>query len=295
MNFRGKKVQEKFRRIVLQVLRAPNSRKFDEFGVCSVCGQKVKFKANLWMISKEQKRDWNSPDEFLEFCLRESLFCGHCGSSYRQRRIAKVLIDSSCPKLHSSLVECNLEQCFSKKSILLINSLGEYSFMQNLMETLGQLTLTCFEPERDFGLAIDGRVNADIMNLPFSDLAFDLVIHSDVLEHLVDPNLAMEESIRVLRDEGRVIFTIPFRDLNNSFCRFRFSGNFRVATHAEVFHGRGSGILALLPKDPSFVEIHTYGRDFIKYLNLDPSKVEVISDTEKSWISGSDSVVITVK
>jgi hypothetical protein len=295
MAFFSGRVHELLRKIVLQKLRAPNSKQFDEFGFCSVCGEEVFFKANLWMISKEQKKDWDSPDEYLQFCLRESLFCDLCCSSYRQRSLAKVLVESVCSQLHSSLVECNRGNCFVEKKILLINSLGEYSFMQRLVESFGRVTVTCFNPDRDFGMDINGRVNADLMNLPFFDFEFDLVIHSDVLEHLADPNLALQESIRVLCFGGNTIFTIPFRDLDNSFCRFSFWENPPKPIHPEIFHGRGSGILSLLPKDSSFVEVHTYGRDFIEYLKLDRSKVELLRDKSKNWRGGSDSVIKITK
>lgn len=45
--------------------------------------------------------------------------------------------------------------------------------------------------------------------LPFEDRAFDLVYAAEVIEHLLDPDFAMEEFTRVLRPNGKVLMTTP--------------------------------------------------------------------------------------
>jgi SAM-dependent methyltransferase len=50
----------------------------------------------------------------------------------------------------------------------------------------------------------------DITNLRFPDGVFDLVVHSDTLEHVPDPIRALAECLRVLRPAGAVCFTVPF-------------------------------------------------------------------------------------
>lgn len=49
----------------------------------------------------------------------------------------------------------------------------------------------------------------DMTNLSFDDGAFDLVIHSDTLEHIENPVRALEECRRVLKPSGRLCFTVP--------------------------------------------------------------------------------------
>jgi 2-polyprenyl-3-methyl-5-hydroxy-6-metoxy-1,4-benzoquinol methylase len=46
-------------------------------------------------------------------------------------------------------------------------------------------------------------------NLEFPDNKFDVVICSEVLEHLYDPLPAIEEAYRVLKPGGRYIITVP--------------------------------------------------------------------------------------
>lgn len=46
-------------------------------------------------------------------------------------------------------------------------------------------------------------------SLPFPDHTFDLVVCKDILEHLLDPMLVLKEAIRVLRDDGAIIISVP--------------------------------------------------------------------------------------
>jgi SAM-dependent methyltransferase len=49
----------------------------------------------------------------------------------------------------------------------------------------------------------------DMQALSFSDSAMDFVLHSDVLEHVPDPDLGLRECARVLRPGGIMLFACP--------------------------------------------------------------------------------------
>ena len=49
----------------------------------------------------------------------------------------------------------------------------------------------------------------DMRSLPFMSSSFDLVIHSDTLEHVELPQVAIEECRRILSPGGRLCFTVP--------------------------------------------------------------------------------------
>jgi SAM-dependent methyltransferase len=51
---------------------------------------------------------------------------------------------------------------------------------------------------------------SDIHHLPFLEGAFDGVLVSNVLEHLVDPELALQEATRVLKHDGALVISVPF-------------------------------------------------------------------------------------
>lgn len=45
--------------------------------------------------------------------------------------------------------------------------------------------------------------------LPFADDFFDVVIFTDVVEHLISPLVVLKEAKRVLKKDGRLIITVP--------------------------------------------------------------------------------------
>lgn len=49
----------------------------------------------------------------------------------------------------------------------------------------------------------------DMQSLPFPDGSFDVVLHSDTLEHVPDPVQGLRECLRVLRPSGLLCFTVP--------------------------------------------------------------------------------------
>jgi SAM-dependent methyltransferase len=48
-----------------------------------------------------------------------------------------------------------------------------------------------------------------MQHLPYADASFDLVAHSDTLEHIPDPDRALAECRRVLKPNGVLAYTIP--------------------------------------------------------------------------------------
>jgi ubiquinone/menaquinone biosynthesis C-methylase UbiE len=46
-------------------------------------------------------------------------------------------------------------------------------------------------------------------SLPFEDSSFDLVVHTDTLEHVENPGKGLSECHRVLKIGGYCVFTVP--------------------------------------------------------------------------------------
>ena len=66
-------------------------------------------------------------------------------------------------------------------------------------------------PEAEQRVGIGGAVNGDALRLPFPDASFDVIIASEVLEHLWDDERAISELVRVLKPGGRMAVTVPTR------------------------------------------------------------------------------------
>jgi SAM-dependent methyltransferase len=76
-------------------------------------------------------------------------------------------------------------------------------------------------------------VVGDVEAMPFDDAAFATVICTEVLEHVPNPRLAIDEIARVLRPGGILIGSVPARSL---IWRFRFLSS--TCPHEEPFHNQ---------------------------------------------------------
>lgn len=53
-------------------------------------------------------------------------------------------------------------------------------------------------------------VEANVLSLPFEDSSADTIIFTQVLEHVTDPILALDQITRVLKNKGVLVISVPF-------------------------------------------------------------------------------------
>lgn len=100
-----------------------------------------------------------------------------------------------------------------------------------------------------------------ITALSFADGSLDLLAHSDVLEHVYDLDLALRESVRVLRPGGAMLFTVPFfPDRAHSLLRGRPLPDGGLE-HFEAPEYHGDGV-----NGAGIYTFHSLGADFIERL-----------------------------
>jgi glycosyltransferase involved in cell wall biosynthesis len=79
-----------------------------------------------------------------------------------------------------------------------VAELGDVATMAGAMLVAGEVS------------AIDGGVLAgDALALPFADRSFDVIVASEIFEHILDDHAAMRECARVLRPDGVVALSVP--------------------------------------------------------------------------------------
>ncbi len=104
---------------------------------------------------------------------------------------------------------------------------------------------------KDKGLPT-GRVKvADARKIPFPNSTFDLVILSDVLEHISSPEKAAKEAIRVIKPGGRAYVTVPnswHPVVKYPWVRKLLTGRKDVDEHLDVPYNKQK-LIKLFPKN----------------------------------------------
>ncbi len=76
------------------------------------------------------------------------------------------------------------------------------------------ISLGCLKKAKEHNSLL--AVNSDAEKLPFRNQVFDVVICSEVLEHLINPQNVINEIKRVAKKDARIILTVPNHfSLNN--------------------------------------------------------------------------------
>lgn len=103
---------------------------------------------------------------------------------------------------------------------------------------------------QDNGLSTEYVKVADAKKIPYPDNFFDVVILSDVLEHVSVPEEAAAEAIRVLKAGGQVFVTVPNKwhpVVKYPWVRKLLTGRRDVDEHLDVPFSKNK-LVALFPK-----------------------------------------------
>ena len=161
----------------------------DDSARCPVCAKTGRVREQvLW---RELISEWRlSPEEAEAIDRREGCRCTTCGSNLRSMALAWSLV-STFQGLGS------FEDFMAGPGALL-----------RILEVNEAGTLTPFL-SRSPGHRLVRFPDVDLHALPFPDGSFDVVVHSDTLEHVERPVRALSECRRVLAPGGFCAFTIP--------------------------------------------------------------------------------------
>jgi len=142
--------------------------------------------------------------------LRETVRCSGCGAISRQRQLAYVI----CARLSEVLGRrvTSLRQLAARDGdALAIYNTETAGPVHAALSTLRHYLCSEYVgPEFPSGAVVNGVPHQDLMRLSYPDDSIDLVLSSDVFEHIPQPYTAHQEVHRVLRPGGRHIFTVPF-------------------------------------------------------------------------------------
>lgn len=169
--------------------------------------------------------------------LRESCNCMTCRSTNRQRQIAYVLCSTAGNMVGTKIA--SLKQLANLDGLVVYNTEAGRQIHRVLSGMSGYICSEYFGNRHRSGDVVNGKMHQDLMDLSFEDQSIDIVISSDVFEHIVDPYRAHREVYRVLKRGGCHIFTVPFLQaefLDDQRTIIDFRGNI-VHLKPPAYHG----------------------------------------------------------
>jgi ubiquinone/menaquinone biosynthesis C-methylase UbiE len=92
---------------------------------------------------------------------------------------------------------------------------------------------------------------SDITAIPAPDASFDAILCSEVLEHVPEPTLALDEFARLLKPGGKLIITAPFASLVH-MAPYHFCSGFSRYWYEHHLPPRGFHIVELTPNGDWF-------------------------------------------
>jgi hypothetical protein len=181
--------------------------------------------------------------------LRETLRCKSCGATMRDRQLASGLLQIIEERVGQT--ESNLRAFRQNpRGTLRILDTDSFSAINRILRELPGYVHSQFLPDRRNGEVIaDGSVNVNLEAIPFPEANFDVILTSDVMEHVADDAQAHREIFRCLAPSGTYVFTVPYDPCMVSHRRLtqitgKASRYFFLEKHIHGDPHSGSGIVA---------------------------------------------------
>jgi Methyltransferase domain len=169
--------------------------------------------------------------------MRETGICMACGSTNRQRQMAYMTCEV-VGKLRDRQIR-SLPALASLPDLRIHNTESRGPVHEPLSKLAGYTCSEYFGPDYKSGELVDGVMHQDLMSTSFESGSLDILLSSDVFEHIPDPYAAHAEVHRVLKPGGRHIFTVPFYQTEHlDEVRARLDDDGKVEHLMEpIYHG----------------------------------------------------------
>jgi len=156
-------------------------------GFCELCGKNTKFLVQNKEINCQTGR------------FRRSLKCKICNLINRKRFVLSYL---------QNFIENSKTKC----SVYMYEQITDvYKFAQKEFYDIILVGSEFLGYDKKPGEIVHTIRNESALDLSFKDESFDIIISQDVYEHVPDIKTALKEAFRILKQNARILVTIPFK------------------------------------------------------------------------------------
>lgn len=92
----------------------------------------------------------------------------------------------------------------------------------------------------------DINIKCDIIDMPLSNDSVDVILCTEVFEHLKNPILAVKEFSRILRPDGKLLLTAPFCSITH-FAPYYYANGFSKYWYTDILKDYGFEVEAITP------------------------------------------------
>lgn len=157
-------------------------------GICPICGGN-EF-AQIDVLWPELINAWQLSDSEVVYVNRQQGFhCKQCLNNLRAMALAAAI-------LREYQFQGILSQFCEVRSELVVHEINRAGNLTPFFEKLPLHRLIEYP-------------QFDMLDLKIESESTDLVVHSDTLEHIPNPERALSECRRIIRSNGKCIFTVP--------------------------------------------------------------------------------------
>lgn len=223
-------------------------------GFCGIC--------NDWKSLKlTAHHSTITPEGAVSLAYTETCVCAECNTNSRMRAAIELMIALGADENSDIYLTEQCTNFFKVVNKRFTKAIGS--------ENLGDVVPLGKQNK-------DGYRNEKLQSLTFGNFSFDFLVCLDVLEHVPDPFVAINEILRVLRPDGVAILTFPFfPSLNVSIKRTELEivKGVKTVKHLKppVYHGN--------PVDPTAKSIVFYdlGFDIVEHAKSIAAEASLIS------------------
>lgn len=171
---------------------------------CNICGQHGHPYYELPDLARRHEQSIG--------VLRETLRCCGCGSKMRDRTVAAGLLETLRSDFGITAATIAELRTTLTGDVRILDT-DAYSAMSTRLAGAPGFERSVFLPGVANGDLVDkeGAIrNVDLQQMPYPDGRLDIIITSEVMEHVRYVDTAHLEISRCLRDRGVYLFTVPF-------------------------------------------------------------------------------------